>query len=75
MGTRDYTMEDFRRGLLYELPVTRRERREHAPLIALDLTRVVGCTCGWRTPLEATNSDTTHTIHATIARVTEGNEQ
>ena len=73
MGARGCTMDDFRKELLrgIELPAKSGARREHAPLITLDLTRILGCTCGWRTPLEATDSDVTYTVHATIARVAE----
>jgi hypothetical protein len=46
--------------------------REHSPLIARDWPRIVGCTCGWRTPSNATDSDTTFTEHAAFARVVEG---
>ncbi len=49
--------------------------REHAPRISLDLTRVLGCTCGWRTPCDVTDSDTAFTCHAAIARIVEGGAQ
>lgn len=48
------------------------EPRAHAPLINHARTCVVGCTCGWRTPPDTTDSDTTFTWHYAIAHVTEG---
>ena len=36
---------------------------EHAPQIALDRTRIVGCTCGWRTPFGTTDSDAAFAMH------------
>lgn len=42
--------------------------RDHAPLIARDRTRVVGCTCGWRTAPGTTDSDDAYVIHATVMR-------
>jgi hypothetical protein len=41
---------------------------EHAPRISLDLTRIVGCVCGWRTPPGTTASDDAFADHVAIAR-------
>jgi hypothetical protein len=52
--------------------------REHAALIVRDVpdvqawSRIAGCTCGWRTPSSATDSDTAFTEHLAIARAAEG---
>jgi len=35
----------------------------HAPRITRDLTRIVGCTCGWRTPSGTTDSDDAYALH------------
>lgn len=48
------------------------EAREHAPRINHAITQIVGCTCGWRTPPGAENSDDTYSMHVAIARVVEG---
>ena len=42
--------------------------RDHAPLIAQDRARVVGCTCGWRTPAGAADSEDAYVEHATVMR-------
>ena len=42
--------------------------RGHAPRVSGDLTRVVGCSCGWRTPPGATDSDDAYVEHATVLR-------
>lgn len=42
--------------------------RSHAPLITRDRTRIVGCTCGWRTPAGTTDSDDAYVAHATVPR-------
>jgi len=47
-------------------------RHEHTPRISLDLTRIVGCTCGWRTPPGTSDSDTAFSGHAAIARAAGG---
>jgi hypothetical protein len=44
---------------------------EHAPRITLDRTRIVGCTCGWRTPAGTTDSDDTFAGHVAIVRAGE----
>ena len=41
--------------------------RDHAPWITLDCTRIVGCTCGWRTPPGA-DSDDAYIEHVTVLR-------
>lgn len=49
---------------------------EHAPRIVRDIdgvdvgvwTRIVGCTCGWRTPPGTTDSDDAYAAHVAIAR-------
>jgi len=52
--------------------------REHAALIVRDIpdtqvwSKIVGCTCGWRTPGHVTDSDTAFTEHLAITRMTEG---
>jgi hypothetical protein len=43
--------------------------RDHAPRIAHDRTRIVGCTCGWRTPPGVTDSDDAYSAHAAHAAV------
>jgi hypothetical protein len=40
--------------------------RHHAPRIDRDTTRIVGCTCGWRTPTGAADSDDTYAVHIAI---------
>jgi hypothetical protein len=43
--------------------------RDHAPMITHGrFTRIVGCTCGWRTPPGAADSDDTYVAHATVMR-------
>lgn len=49
-------------------------KHKHAPRISLDLTRIIGCTCGWRTPSHVSDSDTAFSWHASIARSAEGGE-
>jgi hypothetical protein len=52
--------------------------REHAALIVRGIpdvqvwSRIVGCTCGWRTPSSAADSDTAFAEHLAIARAVEG---
>lgn len=43
--------------------------RKHAPRIVLDHPRIVGCTCGWRTPLGTTDSDDVYAEHYALATV------
>ena len=70
----DYTMDDFHsemRGVhpLHSVKVRASSTlRGHLPLIAADRTRIVGCTCGWRTPSGTTDSDDTYVAHATVMR-------
>ena len=45
-----------------------REPRDHAPRVTRDRTRIVGCTCGWRTPPGTTDSDDAFIEHATVLR-------
>ena len=42
--------------------------RGHAPLIARDALMIVGCTCGWRTPPDTTDSDDAFAAHCAISR-------
>ena len=42
--------------------------RGHAPLMALDRPRIVGCTCGWRTPPGTPDSEDVYIEHATVMR-------
>jgi hypothetical protein len=44
---------------------------EHAPRITLDLTRIVGCTCGWRTPPDTADSDVALAVHVALAKAGE----
>lgn len=44
---------------------------EHAPLIAPDWSRIVGCSCGWRMRHDAADSDTSFTDHVATARAAE----
>ncbi len=41
---------------------------KHAPRITLDKTRIVGCTCGWRTPPGTTDSDDAFATHVAIVK-------
>ena len=50
-------------------------RADHAPVIMRDRgiwVRVSGCTCGWRTPPDATDSDDAYAAHVAIARAAKG---
>ena len=40
----------------------------HTPRLTQDRSRIVGCTCGWRTPPGTTNSDDAFVAHATVMR-------
>jgi hypothetical protein len=42
--------------------------RDHAPMIAHDRMRIIGCTCGWRTPSGTTDSDDAYAAYATVLR-------
>jgi hypothetical protein len=44
---------------------------DHAPRITQDRTRIVGCTCGWRTPSGTTDSDDAFAAHCAIERLVE----
>ena len=44
--------------------------QEHQPRMALDPPRIVGCSCGWRTPAGTADSDDALAIHVTLAMVT-----
>lgn len=41
--------------------------RDHSPQINRDASRIVGCTCGWRTPTGTANSDDVYAAHIAIA--------
>lgn len=43
--------------------------QRHNPRIALDRPRIVGCTCGWRTPTGVTDSDDAFAKHVAVARL------
>jgi hypothetical protein len=47
----------------------------HLPRVNHDMTMIVGCTCGWRTPACVTDSDDAFSMHVAIARVAEGSQQ
>ena len=38
----------------------------HTPRIARDLTRIIGCTCGWRTFPGTTDSDDAYAVHLAL---------
>jgi hypothetical protein len=48
------------------------EPARHLPLLVsgADVPRVAGCTCGWRTPRDAHDSDTAFAEHVAIAKLT-----
>jgi putative lipoic acid-binding regulatory protein len=46
-----------------EHPVT------HSPLISRDAARIIGCTCGWRTPPGVSDSDYALAAHVAIANI------
>lgn len=52
-----------------------RSTRDHAPLFSLDMTRVLGCSCGWRTPPGTEDSDAASAAHVASARVVEGGDR
>lgn len=77
----DYTMDDFRaemrrraeQGKALKHPpraLKTGTTLNHAPRIKRDqnLTRVVGCACGWRTPPGVTDSEAAFLQHATAMR-------
>jgi len=41
---------------------------EHTPRIILDRARIIGCTCGWRTPPGTADSDDTYAARAAFIR-------
>lgn len=45
--------------------------KDHAPLINHGITRIIGCTCGWRTPSCVTDSDDAFSMHAALTRAAE----
>jgi hypothetical protein len=36
------------------------------PLIAVDMTRIVGCACGWQPPTGTTDSDDAFAVHVAV---------
>ena len=42
--------------------------RGHSPQVSADLTRIVGCSCGWRALPGTTDSDDAYVEHATVLR-------
>jgi hypothetical protein len=72
----DYTMEDFRAEMRRRNSQGGRRSpqtvtaTDHSPRLALDRTRIVGCTCGWRVPPGTANSDDAYAVHAAHATVT-----
>lgn len=50
-------------------------KRDHSPRINRDLTMIIGCTCGWRTPSCVTDSDDAFSMHVAITRAAEGMPQ
>ena len=77
----DYTMDDFRAEMrrrnaqekernrppqLLKKELTSTTTHDHAPRITQDRTRIVGCTCGWRTPPGVTDSDAAFAQHAVM---------
>jgi hypothetical protein len=38
----------------------------HTPLIALDMSWIIGCTCGWLTPSGTPDSDNTFSTHVAL---------
>jgi len=49
-------------------PEPKTTSREHSPRITLDRTRIVGCTCGWRTPPGTADSEDAYIEHVTVLR-------
>ena len=49
---------------------SRRVSQEHQPRMAFDPPRIVGCSCGWRTPAGTTDSDDALAVHVSLAMVT-----
>lgn len=42
---------------------------KHLPLTDSKVLRIIGCTCGWRTPQGVTDSDTAHVEHVALANL------
>lgn len=62
-------IEDLCRSLSGEsAPKDQPTPRDHRPRINREMTMIVGCTCGWRTPPDTTDSDTAWIEHVTVAR-------
>lgn len=57
-------IEDLCRSTVAHAPTP----RPHAPRISIDRTRIIGCSCGWRTPPGTTDSDDAYVLHATVPR-------
>ena len=45
-------------------------QQEHQPRMAFDPPRIVGCSCGWRTPAGTPDSDDAVAVHVALAMVT-----
>lgn len=44
-------------------------KQGHSPMLKLDhAPRIIGCTCGWRTPPGTTDFDDAYVAHATVLR-------
>jgi hypothetical protein len=41
--------------------------KSHVPLVDLDCPKIVGCTCGWRTPARCADSESAYVKHYTLA--------
>lgn len=66
-------LDDMSRQALaaLDLVITRANRAEqsdHSPLITRDMTRIIGCTCGWRTPSDTADSDYALAAHCAIEK-------
>ncbi|HSX22386.1 MAG TPA: hypothetical protein VLE97_06375 [Gaiellaceae bacterium] len=64
-------LEDLCRSFSSEPPnpsPSRSDVREHSPRIATDRTRIVGCSCGWRTPPGTPDSEEAYVEHVTVRR-------
>ena len=44
--------------------------REHQPIMTFNPPRIVGCACGWQTPLGVADSDDAVAVHVAVAMVT-----
>ena len=63
----DYTM--------FACPSNRAIGHDHAPLIANDMTRILGCTCGWRMPPGITDSDEASAMHTALAQLADAGKE